>query len=145
MLDATVGPDAGDPSSSASAGHIPKSYRDALQPTALKDVHVGLLKNLFGSGQEDNEVGGIDRKALDAMKAAGAQIEDVTIPGLDDLMRGSSVINPEFKFDLIDYLAQFPNAPVHSLGDILDRGLYDKALESTFRLRNRVEQRETEE
>jgi len=145
MLDATVGPDAGDPSTSASAGHIPTSYRDALQPAALKDVHVGLLKNLFGSGQEDNEVGGIDRKALDAMKAAGAQIEDVTIPGLDDLMRGSSVINAEFKFDLIDYLAQFPNAPVHSLGDILDRGLYDKALENTFRLRNRPEQRETEE
>jgi len=145
MLDATVGPDAGDPTTSASAAHIPKSYRDALQATTLKDLRIGLLKNLFGSGQEDNEVAGIDRKALDAMKAAGAQVEDVTIPGLDDLMRGSSVINAEFKFDLIDYLAQFPNAPVHSLGDILDRGLYDKALESGFRLRNRVEQRETEE
>jgi Asp-tRNA(Asn)/Glu-tRNA(Gln) amidotransferase A subunit family amidase len=145
MLDATVGADGGDSSTAASAGHIPKSYRDGLQPGALKDVHIGLLKNLFGSGQEDNEVAGIDRKALDAMKAAGAQVEDVTIPGLDDLLRGSSVINAEFKFDLIDYLAQFPNAPVHSLGDILDRGLYDKALESGFRLRNRPEQRETEE
>jgi len=145
MLDATVGADAGDPSTAASAGHIPKSYRDGLRPDALKDVRVGLLKNLFGSGQEDNEVAGIDRKALDAMKGAGAQIEEVTIPGLDDLLRGSSVINAEFKFDLIDYLAQFPNAPVHSLGDILDRGLYDKALENGFRLRNRPEQRETEE
>ena len=145
MLDATVGPDAGDPTTSASAGHIPKSYREALQPNALKDAHIGLLKNLFGTSQEDNEVAGIDRKALDAMKAAGAQVEEVTIPGLDDLLRGSSVINAEFKFDLIDYLAQFPNAPVHSLGDILDCGLYDKALENGFRLRNRPEQRETEE
>lgn len=145
MLDATVGPDAGDPTTSASAGHIPKSYREALQPNALKDAHIGLLKNLFGTSQEDNEVAGIDRKALDAMKAAGAQVEEVTIPGLDDLLRGSSLINAEFKFDLIDYLAQFPNAPVHSLGDILDLGLYDKALENGFRLRNRPEQRETEE
>jgi hypothetical protein len=79
------------------------------------------------------------------MKAAGAQIEDVTIPGLEDLVRGSSVINSEFKFDLMDYLAQFPNAAVHSLGDILDRGEYDKALENTFTLRNKTESRETEE
>src|SRR5262252_1430848 len=60
MLDATVGADAGDPSTAESAGHIPKSYRDGLRPDALKDVRVGLLKNLFGSGQEVNEVAGID-------------------------------------------------------------------------------------
>jgi Asp-tRNA(Asn)/Glu-tRNA(Gln) amidotransferase A subunit family amidase len=145
MLDATVGPDEGDSTTSAAKGHVPQSYRDALQPTALKDVRIGVLKNLFGTAQEDNEVNGIDRKALDAMKTAGAQIEDVTIPGLDDLIRGSSVINAEFKFDLIDYLAAFPSAPVHSLGDILDRGEYDKALESGFTLRNKPESRETEE
>src|SRR5205823_9445493 len=46
---------------------------------------------------------------------------------------------------LIDYLAPFPAAPVHSLDDILDRGEYDKALERTFRLRNRPGSRETEE
>jgi Asp-tRNA(Asn)/Glu-tRNA(Gln) amidotransferase A subunit family amidase len=145
MLDATVGLDEGDSTTSAGKGHVPQSYRDALQVTALKDVHVGVLKNLFGAAQEDNEVNTIDRKALDAMKAAGAQIEEVTIPGLEDLVRGSSVINSEFKFDLMDYLAPFPNAAVHSLGDILDRGEYDKALENTFTLRNKAESRETEE
>jgi amidase len=145
LLDATVGLDEGDPTTNAAKDHIPQSYRDALRPTALQDVRVGVLKNLFGAGQEDNEVNGIDRKALDAMKTAGAQIEDVTIPGLDELLRGSSVINSEFKFDLIDYLAPFPNAAVHSLGDILDRGEYDKALENTFKLRNRPTSRETEE
>src|SRR5262249_58181373 len=68
MLDATVGPDAADPSTSASAGRIPKSYRDALQKSALKDVRIGLLKNLFGSAQEDNEVAAIASKALDALQ-----------------------------------------------------------------------------
>jgi amidase len=145
LLDATVGPDDGDPTTGVAKGHIPPSYRDALQPSALKDLRVGVLKNLFGAAQEDNEVNGIDRKALDAMKAAGAQIEDVTIAGLDDLVRGSSVINAEFKFDLIDYLAPFPGASVHSLGDILERGEYDKALENTFRLRDRPASRETED
>ena len=145
MLDATVGADEGDAITEASRGHVPESYRDALQADALKGLRVGALKNLFGSAPEDGEVGGIDRKALDAMKKAGAEVEEVTIPGLDELLRGSSVINSEFKFDLMDYLARFPAAPVHSLGDIIDRGEYDKALESTFKLRNRPESRETED
>ena len=145
LLDATVGPDDGDPTTAAARGHIPPSYGEALQADALKDVRIGVLKNLFGTGPDDNEVTTLDRAAIDAMKAAGAQIEEVTIAGLDDLLRGSSLINAEFKFDLIDYLAQFPDAPVHSLADILASGQYDKALETNFRLRNRPEERDTEE
>ena len=145
MLDVTVGPDDGDPLTASAKGHLPASYRDGLKADALKDVRIGALKNLFGTAPEDNEVNTLVRKALDAMKAAGAHVEEATIPGLDDLMRGSSLINAEFKFDLIDYLAPFANAPVHSLGDILDRGEYDKALETMFRARNRPESRESDE
>src|SRR6185503_11997084 len=43
-----------------------------------------------------------------------------------------------------DYLAKSGGAPVGSLGEILDRGLYHSALEGTFRARNAVEQRETD-
>ncbi len=64
---------------------------------------------------------------------------DVVIPGLDDLLRDSSMINADFKFDLADYLAKSGNPPVRSLGEILDRGLYHTALEATFRARNAVE------
>ena len=59
-------------------------------------------------------------------------------------MDGSSVIDAEFKFDLMDYLAQFPNAPVHSLGDIIDRGLYHAELEDTFKRRDAGSARETD-
>ncbi len=145
MLDATVGRDDADPTTRASDGHIPASYRDGLKADALHGVRIGALTNLFGSAPEDQEVGGLDRKALDMMKAAGAEVQDVTIAGLDELLRGSSVINAEFKFDLMDFLARFPSAPVHSLGDIIERGEYDKALEATFKLRNRPETRETED
>ena len=51
-------------------------------------------------------------------------------------MDRSSLINLEFKTDLMRYLAQFPNAPVKSLPDILDRGDFHAALEATFKLRN---------
>ena len=82
------------------------------------------------------------QQALDGMKKAGAETIDVVVPGLDDLLRDSSMINHDFKFDLADYLAKSGSAPVGSLGEILDRGLYHSALESTFRARNAVESRE---
>ncbi|HXG72310.1 MAG TPA: amidase family protein [Gemmatimonadaceae bacterium] len=87
---------------------------------------------------------GIVRKSLDSFKAHGAEVVDITVPGLDDLLRDSSVIGDEFKFDLAAYLAKQANAPVKSLGEILERGLHHAALDATFRLRNATEKRETE-
>jgi amidase len=145
MLDVTVGPDDRDPTTAAAAGHIPASYVAGLRADALKGTRIGVLKNLFGESPDDREVNEIDRHALDEMHAAGAEVEDVSIPGLDELLSGSSVIASEFKFDLMDYLASHPNAPVHSLGEIIERGEYDKALETTFKLRNKPESRETDD
>ncbi len=144
MLDATVGVDPADAATEASRGHVPSSYRDALRADALKGRRIGILKDLFGSESDDREVDGIAMKAIGAMRDAGAETVDVTIPGLEALLRGSSVIDSEFKFDLMDYLARFPNAPVHSLGEILDRGEYHAALEEAFTRRNAVPAREAE-
>ena len=84
------------------------------------------------------------RKAIDAMQNQGADTSEVAVPGLEDLSRGSSVIDAEFKFDLMDYLSRSPNAPVRSLADILARGAYHASLEASFKRRNAVEARETE-
>ncbi len=144
MLDATVGPDPADPSTAEAAAHVPRSYRDGLGAATLKGARIGLLRALFGTTPEDDEVDQIVRKALDAMKAQGAEIVEVVVPGLDDLLRDSSVIGDEFKFDLAAYLAAHPGAAVSSLGEILERGLHHDALDATFRLRNTPEQRDTE-
>ena len=77
------------------------------------------------------------------MSEAGAQIIDVEIAGLDSLLSGSSLIGLEFKWDLIDYLAATPGAPVSSLQDLLDRGLYHVRLEGTFRRRAATEERDS--
>jgi Asp-tRNA(Asn)/Glu-tRNA(Gln) amidotransferase A subunit family amidase len=144
ILDATVGADPADASSSVSAGHIPGSYRSGLRGDALKGARIGVVRSLFGTALEDQEVTTVVQQALEGMKKAGAEIVDVVIPGLDDLLRDSSMINSDFKFDLADYLAKSGGAPVGSLGEILDRGLYHSALEGTFRARNAVEQREND-
>ena len=144
MLDATVGADPADPTTALSAGQIPASYRKGLRADALKGARLGVVRSVFGTAPEDQEVSTIVQKALDGLKKAGAEVTDVVIPGLDELLRDSSMINSDFKFDLAEYLATADNPPVKSLGEILDRGLYHAALEATFRARNSVEQRESE-
>ena len=144
MLDATVGPDAADAITKEGASHIPKSFRDGLAPGGLKGARIGVLRSLFGTAPEDDEVAAVVRRALDGLKAQGAEVIDITVPGMDDLLRDSSVIADEFKFDLAAYLARQPNAPVKSLGEIIERGLHHEQLDATFRLRNAPEKRETE-
>jgi amidase len=144
MLDATVGPDPADPISKDGAAHIPKTYRDALTADGLKGARIGVLRSLWGTAPEDEEVAVILRRALESMKTQGAEVVDIAVPGLDDLLRESSVIADEFKFDLMAYLARIPNAPVKSLADVIERGLHHDALDANFRLRNSPEKKETE-
>ena len=134
MLDATVGPDPADPITKENAGHIPKTYRESLVEGGLKGARIGVLRSLWGSAPEDEEVAGIVRRALDSMKTQGAEVVDVAVPGLDDLLRESSVIDDEFKFDLMAYLAKHPNAPVKSLGDVIERGLHHAALDTQLQV-----------
>jgi Asp-tRNA(Asn)/Glu-tRNA(Gln) amidotransferase A subunit family amidase len=136
MLDATVGPDPEDPVTQAGAGHIPPSFRASLQPDALTGLRIGVVKNLFGALPDDEEAGAVARRALESMRKGGAELVDLSIPGLEELIRGSSLIDAEFKFDLIDYLKRWPDAPVHALSEILERGEYAAALETLFRRRD---------
>jgi hypothetical protein len=78
------------------------------------------------------------------MKASGAEVVDVTIADFDSLLAGAGVINFETRFDLIDYLARTPGAPVASLGDILARGLFHGALENRYRRVDTVRTRDSE-
>jgi hypothetical protein len=59
------------------------------------------------------------RAAINEMKPEGAEVVEVTIPGLKELLldrlNGFLVIMQDFKFDLNTYLAAHPDAPVHSL------------------------------
>ena len=144
LLDATVAVDSADAVTAAARGRIPASYVAALAGASLKGARIGLLKSLFGDTPADAEAGDIVKAALDRMRAAGADVIEMDVPNLADLLRNSSVIDAEFKFDLADYLAARPSAPVRSLGEILERGLYHENLEATLRRRNAIEARDSE-
>ena len=97
MLDATVGPDPADaqtrrPALDESDAPPRRSYRAGLSAGALKGARIGVVRGLFGTAPEDQEVTTIVNRALDALKKAGADVSDVVIPGMDDLLRDSSMI-----------------------------------------------------
>ncbi|MBX7198983.1 MAG: hypothetical protein K1X51_06360 [Rhodospirillaceae bacterium] len=136
MLDATVGADPNDAITAESKGHIPKSYRDALTPDGLKGARIGVVRTLFGTGGEDREYGKVVDDALKKMKEQGAEVMEVSIPGLDDLLKDSSVILHEFRWDLAAFLDKRPGAPVKTLGEIIDKGLAHDQLQERLISRN---------
>jgi Asp-tRNA(Asn)/Glu-tRNA(Gln) amidotransferase A subunit family amidase len=133
MLDYTVGFDAADETTRASEGHIPRTYNGSVGDAALGNVRIGVLTPLFGTAPEDEEVGQIVRDALEDIRSLGAGVEEVPFAGLDELLRDTSVINAEFRFDLQDFLAKYPQAPVHSLAEILSGGKYHPAVEAVLK------------
>jgi Asp-tRNA(Asn)/Glu-tRNA(Gln) amidotransferase A subunit family amidase len=140
-LDVTVGADAADSGTRALAGRAVPRFAESLSDTALRGARLGILTNYFTD--IDAEIADSVRAAVRAMRAAGAEIVDVTVPGFDSLIAGSSVIAYEFKFDLMDYLSTHPSAKVATLREILDGGLYHDALKATFERREAVGSRDS--
>lgn len=144
MLDYTVGVDPADGITRESEGHIPRTYQGSVGDAGLGDVTIGVLTPLFGNTPEDEEVARIVRDAIEDIRSLGAGIVELPFAAVEDLLRDTSVINAEFKFDLQDFLANYPSAPVHSLADIVSGGKYHTAVEAVLKRANDVPARDSE-
>jgi Asp-tRNA(Asn)/Glu-tRNA(Gln) amidotransferase A subunit family amidase len=144
MLDATVGVDPADPQTGDSTGKIPRTYLSALNDTSMRTVRIGVVRSLFGGAPEDAEVAAVVQKALDAMESLGAEVIDVDVPRLQELLQNTSLINAEFKFDLADFLAAYPRAPARSLAEILKLGVHAPAVDGVFRRAEEVAARDSD-
>jgi Asp-tRNA(Asn)/Glu-tRNA(Gln) amidotransferase A subunit family amidase len=141
-LDITVGQDPGDPATQVLTGRELPRFTASLDKDALRGKRLGVLRNyLTGT---DGDIADSIRATARAMAALGAELIEVTIPDLDSLLARSGVIPFEFKWDLMDFLARFPGAPVSSLREIIDRGLHHQALDATFRTRESVPTRDSD-
>jgi amidase len=149
VLDVIAGYDRTDPQTAASVGHVPKSYTESLQLNGLHGARIGLLADLLGSAPEDAEVATVVRAAVTEMKRGGAEISEVRIAGLAELLTdrfgGFLVLREDFKFDLDAYLASRPTAPVRTLSDVLASGKFHKAVETNLRNSQAIESRDTKE
>lgn len=134
-LDVTVASDSTDPAARALAGRASPRFVEALSRTAFQGARLGILTNLLTDA--DEEIRDTIRSATRAMKALGAEVMDVTIPGFDSLLAGSGVITFEMKFDVNEYLTS-RGAPVSSLSEIIRGGLFHESMEARYRARDTV-------
>lgn len=140
-LDVTMGLDEADRATHVLRGRPPLRFAGALRPGALQGARIGVFLPYFRD--TDGEIADTVRSAIAALRAQGATVVDVAMPEFDTLMANTSAINAETKFDLIRYLATVPDAPVRSVREILERGLFDRQLEARFRLVDTVSAEDT--
>jgi amidase len=141
-LDASVAVDSADPASRVLGGRSLPRFVDSLSKEALRGARLGVLTHYFAD--TDEEIADTVRAAIAAMKALGAEVVDVKIAGFDSLLASSGVIPFEMKFDIDDYLARHPGAPITSFSEILRGGFFHEALEPRYRARDTMKVRDSE-
>jgi amidase len=126
MLDVMAGYDPDDPLTALGIGRIPSTYTASLDRNGLKVTHIGVLRTLFGTGPDHQEVNRVTAIALEALKRNGAILVDLDDAALDTgkLNSDLDVQKYEYKFDLNNYLKVQPDAPVHSLAELIASGKY---------------------
>jgi Asp-tRNA(Asn)/Glu-tRNA(Gln) amidotransferase A subunit family amidase len=126
-----VGEDPEDPMTARSRGRAIPNYAASLDRNGLKGARIGVLRQAYerNNAQVDPEIAKVFAKALDDLKAAGAEIVDpatVDRPQRPPRPEGSGGCRG-FKYDINEYLkTRGQKAPVHSLEEIIASPLFDK-------------------
>jgi amidase len=120
LLGALTGIDPRDPATAASQGKSFTDYTQFCNPNGLKGARIGVARKYFGFS---DTVDALMEQSLDAMKQQGATLVDPadieTLGKFDE--SELLVFMYELKADLNAYLSNLgPNAPVHTLKDIID-------------------------
>ena len=107
-----------------SQGKIADNYLQYLDPNCLRGARIGVLRRYIDTPTADPEMIALTEKAIADLKAAGAEIVDpFDIPNYDELIDG--IWCNVFQHDVNNYLSSLgKNAPLHSLQEIKDSGLY---------------------
>ncbi len=131
MLDVMAGYDAADPVTAFSAGHVPPTYLASLSANGLERARIGLLTEFMGSDPVHQDVNRLVDAAVAKMTTLGATVVRVSIPDLDQLTRGLSLMSFEFRTAFDAYLASLgPAAPVTSLAELVARGGFHESMRS---------------
>ena len=129
VLDAIAGYDPKDPVTAQSYGQKPASYTSFLERNGLRGLRLGVIRTAVGRDADPNrpdyrEIQSMLTEAARDLRARGAEIVDpIVIPRLRELLDagGNGIEETEAAVDA--YFAQFPQAPVHTLKEIVESPL----------------------
>lgn len=119
LLSAIAAVDAEDAATKAPGRKAYPDYTRFLDKGGLHGARIGVVRKLFFM---HDKLDPVMKVALEAMKSEGATLVDpVAIETLGKFDASENIVlQYEFKADMRTYLAQFPNAPIHSLKDIIE-------------------------
>ena len=144
-LDATVGFDPADDTTRRSQGRIPATYTAALDPRGLEGARVAVLEELLGDTSADQPVRTVIEAAVEEMAGQGAEAVEIGETDFGSLLQSASLIGLEFKFAFDAYLAKTPGAPVRSLAELVELGLYHQVVDRATRASLEVKSLDTDE
>ncbi len=126
VFNVVAGSDPADPVTAGADAKRERDYTSFLVPGGLKGKRIGVLRQAYERATTDTEVVAVFTRALDAMKRQGAIIVDSAgIDSLSAVLRTTGGGCNRFKSDLEGYLAaRGPNAPVHTIDEILRSGKF---------------------
>lgn len=129
LLDAMIGYDPVDPVTAHGYGKIKEPFADALKENGLAGVRLGVLRTPFGAGVEPDaadfaRVEAVFERALEDLKAAGAELVPIEIPGLSALI-ARRAHHPTHGADAFaEYASRLENAPFHSKAEAMASPLF---------------------
>ncbi len=133
VLAAVQGYDPDDPITQLSVGKAPHNYKASLDPNGLKGARIGVVRSYIDTATTDPQIKVLTEQAINDLKAQGATVIDsFALPEFD---RRTMREHPcgGFEHDLNNYLAKHPNAPYHSVQEIIDSGLYLGSVEQRLK------------
>jgi len=132
LLDVIVGFDPADKATAIHAEWSGETFVDAVDETALEGARIGVLRSVFGTGDEPRvtAVNSVVNSALDDLEKAGAtRVDPVEIPELETLLDDTSLYGLVAKRDLNGFFEELTDPPVDSFEEIYEQGAYHAALE----------------
>jgi len=142
LLDVVVGFDQRDPATAMMRERAAPGFVDALDTSDVSALRVGKLNIYF-----DDASGVVVQKleqALGWYEEQGAEIVEIEIADLGEMLSASTLINQEFQVDLNAYLDEFGSNDMPDLGSIVANGLYHQAIAGVLQRSAAVERDESE-
>lgn len=130
VLDAMIGYDPMDPVTAHGVGKLAGRFVDQLDPAGLKGVRLGVLRTSMGvdadpSADDFKRVEAVFQTALEGLKAAGAILVEVEIPGLMDLIR-TRAAHPTHGTEAFDYYTRdLVDPPFRTKAEAMASPLYE--------------------
>ena len=126
LLDLTVGYDPEDQATQVMESRPHPEFVKNLDTVRASDLRLGKIVSYFDNA--DGPTQAVTSEALNWYAEQGAEIVDVSIPNLPDLLSASRVIEHEFESDLNEYFEIFGSEEIDSLEKLFELGLFHEAI-----------------